>query len=159
MLRLNQKKTVMYIAGILLAIVCFVLWDLSRGETGMIYENFIMKLFNESGDLDLTVSTGAARLYSMLADLSIANKYPLGAGFETYSQLWHSLLKIPLKDVASCVGLTYSMATIGYVNTFYILGFYLWLLNKNFTDKYMKFAYILLFLNRFLKKFINPPYF
>ena len=145
--RLDQKETVKYRVLLIFLIICFLAWDLANGEDGLIYKRFIVKLFNKSGQLDLTVSTGRARYYSMLADIAIANKYPFGAGYEIYASLWRSLLQRPLNDVASCVGLTYSLATLGYINTIYVLGFYLWLMRKNFSDIYMKMAYILLFIN------------
>ena len=144
---LKKETDRIYLKWIVIGITVFLIFDVQKGELGLIYQNFINKLFSESGEFDVTVSTGAARYYSMLADIRVANKYPFGVGFDNYSNLWRSFLLHPIADKASCVGITYSLATVGYISTFYTLGFYLWLINRNFSDIYMKMAYIILFLN------------
>lgn len=146
-LKKSDKDMSRYKKIIVIAILIFVIWDLNKESEGLIYNNFIMKLFNQSGEVDVTVSTGAARYYSMLADMKIALKNPLGIGYNNYAQIWRSYLLYPIQDENSCVGLTRTIASIGWLSSIYVLFFYLVLLKKNMKDMYAELAYIAIFIN------------
>ena len=126
----------------------FLVWDLSKGTEGMIYTTIFEKIFDtQTGSLNLTQNTGSARFFSGIADLRIAAKYPLGAGFEIYNTVWKSYLPVLINDTSSCMGITKSMATFGVPTTIFILLFYIYLMRKNRYNLTMGVAYILLFLN------------
>lgn len=136
-----------YKKAIIPAVCIFLVWDFYRGKDGLIYTTLIKKLFDSAGNLDLTVSTGASRYYSALADIKVFLEYPLGAGFDIYGRIWRSSLMVSLGDVASTAGLTRSFATLGIISSLLILSTYLWLMKKNGFNIYMKVAYILMFAN------------
>lgn len=142
-----DRDTRIYKKMIIPVLCVFFVWDLYQGENGLIYTTIIKKMFNTSGNVDLTVSTGASRYYSALADIKVFLKYPLGAGFDIYGKEWRSSLIVNIGDIASTAGLTRSFATLGIINSLLILSMYLWLMKKNGFDIYMKVAYILMFVN------------
>lgn len=143
----SRTKNTKYKKWIIVLVMLFLVFDLNRGYEGVIYQNFLSKLFDSSGQFDVTVSTGAARYYSMIADISVANNYFFGAGFEIYNRVWKSYLPVNIGDVASCVGITYSMATTGYIATIYSLLFYVWMLFRNQPNRIARLAFIALFVN------------
>lgn len=133
---------------LVVAIAVFLVWDLSRGTTGLIYSTILEKMFDvDTGTLNLSQNTGSARLFSGIADLRITMKYPFGAGFDTYNRIWKSYLPVLINDASSCMGITKSMATFGIVTTLLILLFYFYLMKKNGYSLIMKVSYIMLFIN------------
>lgn len=142
-----DKGANVYKKIIILAVCTFLVWDFYHGEDGLIYKTLISKLFDSSGNIDLTVSTGASRYYSALADINVFLSYPLGAGVDIYGRVWRSSLAVSLGDTASTAGLTRTFATLGIVNTLLIFSIYFWLMKINGFSIYMKMAYILMFIN------------
>ena len=143
----NDHNGSVYKKMLIPAVCIFLVWDIYRGEDGLIYSTIINKLFDASGNVDLTVSTGASRYYSALADIEVFLRYPLGAGFDIYGRTWRSSLLVGLGDIASTAGLTRALATFGAISTMLILSIYLWLMRINGFSIYMKLAYILMFIN------------
>lgn len=145
----RQPKEHQTIKRLLIVLVSlFLIWDFSKGMDGMIYSTVFEKIFDvQTGTLNLTQNTGSARFFSGIADLRIAEKYPLGAGFEIYNKVWKNYLPVLIDDTSSCMGITKSMATFGIPTTVIILLFYIYLMRKNGYNLTMKVAYILLFLN------------
>lgn len=117
------------------------------GSDTFIYKYFINKLFNSSGKIDLTVSSGGSRVVSILTDLSIAIKHPLGMGYNPYQKIWLANKVGNSFDTSSCVGLTSSCAALGFHVVFLVLYFYLSKAWKNSDSIIEFFVLILIFLN------------
>lgn len=133
---------------LILIVSLFLVWDLNKGINGVVYSTIFEKMFDtQTKVLNLAQNTGSARFFSGIADLRIAIKYPLGAGFEIYNKIWKDYLPVLINDTSSCMGITKSMATFGIPTTVIILLFYIYLMKKNGYSLTMKVAYILLFLN------------
>jgi hypothetical protein len=129
---LHQKRInkVLIALGILLMIVVSYL-----GTDSFIYQNFINKITNSDGQLDFNVSSGRARIVSMLADIQVALHHPLGAGFVVYDNEWRNYLTEFIGDTSSPVGLTKALATIGVPATLVVMWFYVafgWKNRKSF---------------------------
>lgn len=146
-LQRNKSNSRVYVKLLIIGVALFLTWDISKGNDGLIYQTVISKMFDQTGNIDVTVSTGSSRYYSMLADLSVAVKHPFGVGYKNYAIYWRQELLQNIGDATSCVGFTYSCAAIGFISTFYIIFMYLILIKRNFTNVYMMMAYILLFIN------------
>ncbi|XRG77808.1 hypothetical protein V5E38_18570 [Rossellomorea sp. GAMAL-10_SWC] len=113
------------------AIILLTLLVSFQGTESFIYKNFINKIANSEGAIDLNVSTGRSRTVSMIADIQVALKHPLGAGFEIYEDEWRNYLVEYIPDLSSPVGLTKSLATIGIPSTLIIMWFYIRFAWKN----------------------------
>lgn len=129
------------------AILILIIVDLQRGDNSLIYKNLIVKLFNESGSIDLTNNTGNSRLLSIQFDMSLFRQYPLGAGFAIHEQLWKSGYNILSRETSSCVGITKSLATVGIISTGFNLYIYIKNLLNNEKEIRAILAYILMFVN------------
>lgn len=132
---------------ILLGIIIFVAIDLYIGENGLIQRYFIDKLFSSDGKIDLTVSSGKSRYYSMIADMNIAKSHPFGIGYSTYSDIWRNYLEVFIPDRSSCVGITKSCATIGLFSTAIIIYFLVENCFRSYKDKGVVVLFIVLLLN------------
>lgn len=135
----NNKKIILFI----LIVILFIAW-FNFGD--FLYGAIFTKLFNSTGTFDMRVGTGKSRIVSMGADLTIANMYPLGAGFNKYSALWRSMLSETIPDTSSCVGLTKHLAVFGYPFILLILGYYIHNLLKNNKHFVQKIALLIIFL-------------
>ena len=116
---------------LILACVVLCIYYIYTGEDNFIYRNFVSKLFNTSGKLDVMVSTGRSRTISMLTDWKLALQNPLGMGYTNYERLW-SISKVEyISDLSSCCGITMALATLGFHNVFLILIFYIYNARRN----------------------------
>ncbi|MCD7824189.1 MAG: hypothetical protein LUG86_09300 [Oscillospiraceae bacterium] len=124
----SRRNIILIITIVVIALVVFM------GVTGtdnFIYRNFINKLFDDSGSVDLYEGSGGARTVSILTDLKIAFEHPLGMGYDPYQSIWMSNKVGYSTDTSSCVGLTSSCAALGFPAVFLILGFYIRFAWKN----------------------------
>lgn len=129
------------------ACIILAIYLLFAGSENFIFENFINKIFNESGKVDFSNNTGNVRIISLLTDLSIAVKHPLGMGFDAYQSLWVTSKVEFIGEPSSCVGLTISCAALGFHVTILIIGFYIKELNKNWHNSIEKVLLLLLLFN------------
>ena len=139
-----RKKTNMIL---ILACIALAIYLMFTGSENFIYENFINKMFNKSGMFDLSDNTGSVRIISLLTDLSIAIKHPLGMGFDAYQSLWLVSKVKFIGEPSSCVGLTISCAALGFPITLLIILFYIKELNKNWKNIIQKGLLLLLLFN------------
>lgn len=116
---------------LILACIVLCIYYIYTGEDNFIYRNFVSKLFNTSGKLDVMVSTGRSRTISMLTDWKLALHNPLGMGYTNYERLW-SISKVEhISDLSSCCGITMALAALGFHNVFLILIFYIYNARRN----------------------------
>lgn len=132
---------------ILLLVFIAGVYTIYGGSDTFIYKFFINKLFNSSGQIDLTVSSGSSRVVSILTDLSIAIKHPFGMGYVPYQQIWLANKVGFTPDTSSCVGLTSSCAALGFHVVFLVLYFYLSKAWKNSTGIIEFLVLVLIFVN------------
>ncbi len=113
--------------NVLLSIFAILLLviTVSSGTNSFIYRNFINKIWDSTGALNLTGNTGSARVNSILTDMKLALRNPLGMGFRDYEAQWQYNRVNGFLELTSCVGLTRSCATIGFIGTAIILYFYI----------------------------------
>lgn len=121
----NNKSFIVIAIGIIL------IYLLLQGSESILYKSFLNKIMNNSGELDLTVSSGGSRIVSILTDFKIALDYPLGAGYEIYQSKWLSYKVGTSYDESSCVGLTGNLAAIGFPATVLVWIFYIYYAKKN----------------------------
>lgn len=118
------------------------------GSISFIQTTVIDKLFgNGSTTLNLTESTGNARIVSMQTDWILFMRYPLGCGYDIYSSLWKSLLVSHIGDTASCCGITYCLAVFGILFNIVLWRFYIVYAKKNSNSKSQFIALMLLLIN------------
>lgn len=117
-----MRKTKVFITFVLIAGLIYLI---KTGEDGFLYKYFIGKLFNDSGKIDLYVSSGGSRMVSILTDLKMAIQNPLGMGYEAYQSQWLSNRVGFSTDTSSCVGLTNSCAALGFPAVILIFYFYM----------------------------------
>ena len=141
----QTSKTINRVIIIMLVVVIGYL--LVSGENNLIQRIIINKLFDSTGKVDFTVSTGGSRVGSMLTDLSIAIKNPLGLGFEKYQSLWANSKIGYFLDTASCSGLTISCAALGFPATIIMIGYYIYCEIKNIPNNIEKIVLVLILIN------------
>ena len=139
-----RKRTNIVLAG---ASVLVALYLVYTGSENFIYKNFYEKLFDKSGKFDLSNNTGNVRVISLLTDLSIAFRHPLGMGFEEYQSLWLTSKIQFIAEPSSCVGLTIACAALGFPVTILMLWFYVREARKNGKDTIEKILLLLLLFN------------
>lgn len=128
-------------------IVVLIAYLFIAGDNNLLQKNLLNKLFDTNGNFDLSASTGASRVGSILTDLQIALKHPLGLGFEKYQALWRTSKIGNFLDVASCSGVTISLAALGFPATILILVFYLRNAARNLPSHLERIVLILILIN------------
>ena len=103
------------ICGIIILVVYLIFW---YSDDSFLYRNFIEKITGDSGNVDLTVDTGAARIGPIKRfwqTLTTApHKLIFGVGYD-------GLFALPLQGYTTC-GLINSIAMTGFVSSFILYG-------------------------------------
>ena len=109
---------------ILSLILVLLILSMVLGFNEVIYKVIFSKILNSSGKIDLTISTGYARIASLGTDFKMILHNPLGYGFDQYGLLWKSFNTYDVFDTSSVVGLTGFACSCGVVSAIIILRFY-----------------------------------
>lgn len=148
---------------LLVMILGLIIYVLSTGEENFIYQSLINKLFDTTGHLNLKQNTGSARTISILLDLSIALKHPLGLGYTKYQKIWTAnrgmFSFIGFADSSSTTGITSTLAAFGFPAWIMIMWYYIKNGLKN-ADNWLEFIVLMLILiNNGLAQpmFVTPP--
>lgn len=144
---IGSKMTIytMIVIPMLFILVFFVLSTFLGNS--YIKTTIIDKVISTDGSIDLSQSTGRSRIVSMKADLKIVFENPLGIGWTEYKRIWKTYLSESISDVSSCVGLTYTLAALGFIITSYIVGFYFFSAWRHRSGIASYIAFVFLFLN------------
>lgn len=119
----KENKWKMLVATITV-ITALIVYLYFAGTDSWLYKAVLRKLFSEDGTLDLMGSTGKSRIISMIADMQVFLKNPLGNGTKNYESIWGSYLTDIITDRTSPVGFTSSLAIYGIVPVAMIWGKY-----------------------------------
>ena len=107
-----------------------IIYAVLGGTNTFLYRNLISKLFTE-GKVDLFAGSGASRVGSLLTDLGLAIRYPLGMGFRDYETLWVQNKIGVFTDLNSCCGFSSFLTTCGFPGMAIMLTIYVYNTFKN----------------------------
>lgn len=146
----EKRKIKIIVTGLFIVAICVLSFG---GNISFIQNTITSKLINpQTGRIDVSVSTGRARIISMLTDLILVRKYPLGCGFDIYNANWKGLLVEHIGDTASCAALTYSLAVFGFLTCMLIWRYYLKNLWNNRTSFFSFLSLLMVFVNTSLSQ-------
>lgn len=134
---------------LIVMILGLIIYVLKTGEESFVYQSLIDKMFDTTGRLNLKQNTGSARTISIMLDLSIALKHPLGLGYTRYQSLWSAnrgmFSFIGLADSSSTTGITSTLAAFGFPTWIMIMWYYIKNGLKN-ADNWIEFIIMMLIL-------------
>ena len=137
----GSKKRTKTLVAVLLVIIAIAL------SNDMVNEAIQQNVFEKISRVSLATDSEDSRFVSALADLSVAIRHPLGAGYDIYHNEWKTFLISNIIDGSSCVGLTQWIAVYGFIPTFFLLIMLARLAIKNNTYVIQTVALMAIYLN------------
>lgn len=140
---IKRIKTTVICGGIIVTL--FLVYNyIATGNDSVLSSVVINKIFDESGKIDLNVSTGASRNATLEVSIALISRNPFGVGYETYNRYVESMNWI---GYATGGGLFNTFAILGVPQTIMIYVWYYYYARKNMVDLRLVFIFTLIFLN------------
>lgn len=134
----NRIAIVVICFGLLIAVDYYI-----NGTSSLIYRGVLSKLFSKSNQFDITASTGAYRLGTIISSISTMINHPLGVGYDQANMIISNYMQGSAGAVLLVTG-----AAIGVVPMLIIIWWTIYPVFKNKDFKLLKkWLFVFLFFN------------